>query len=67
MKKTNIMKTMAVASMTALCACTTNEQADFNQNWQFWGDTQPNKQVVNLPHDAMQTENSFCRCEGRSS
>lgn len=56
MKKTNIMKTMAVASMTAFCACTTNGQADFNQNWQFWSDTQPNKQVVNLPHDAMQTE-----------
>lgn len=56
MKKTNIMKTMAVASMTAFCACTTNGQADFNQDWQFWSDSQPTKQVVNLPHDAMQTE-----------
>ena len=56
MKKTELLKTMAVASMTALCACTANEQADFNLNWFFWSDTQPNKQVVNLPHDAMQTE-----------
>ena len=56
MKKTKLLKIMAVASLTAFCACTTNEQADFNQDWQFWSDTQPNKQVVNLPHDAMQTE-----------
>ena len=42
----------------AICqtACTTNEQADFNQDWQFWSDTKASKQVVNLPHDAMQTE-----------
>ena len=47
---------MAAASMTAFCACTTNGQVDFNQDWQFWSDSQPTKQVVNLPHDAMQTE-----------
>ena len=56
MKKTKLLKTMAAASMTAFCACTTNEQVDFNQDWQFWSDSQPTKQVVNLPHDAMQTE-----------
>ena len=56
MKKTELLKTMAAVSMTAFCACTTNEQADFNQDWQFWSDTQASKQVVNLPHDAMQTE-----------
>ncbi|MBO7419224.1 MAG: DUF4982 domain-containing protein [Bacteroidaceae bacterium] len=55
MKEADFLKTMAVASMSALCACTT-EQADFNLNWQFWSDTQPTKHVVNLPHDAMQTE-----------
>ncbi len=47
---------MAAASITAMCACTTPEQADFNLNWQFWSDSQPTKVNVNLPHDAMQTE-----------
>ena len=46
---------MAMATMATFCACTT-EQADINLEWQFWSDTQPIKQVVNLPHDAMQTE-----------
>jgi hypothetical protein len=55
MNKNKILKTMAMATMATLCACTT-EQADINLEWQFWSDTQPIKQVVNLPHDAMQTE-----------
>lgn len=56
MKKETV--TGLVIGAMALCqtACTTPEQADFNQDWQFWSDSQPAKQVVNLPHDAMQTE-----------
>lgn len=48
---------MAVTSTLLLAtACTNGEQADFNRDWTFWSDTQQTPQVVNLPHDAMQTE-----------
>ena len=48
---------MAVTSTLLLAtACTNSEQADFNRNWTFWSDTQATPQVINLPHDAMQTE-----------
>lgn len=53
----NIFYKMALASTVLLAsACTSGEQADFNRNWKFWSDTQTSQQVINLPHDAMQTE-----------
>lgn len=55
-----IMKTiyqMAVASTLLLAsACSNSEQGDINRDWKFWSDTQTTQQVINLPHDAMQTE-----------
>lgn len=56
MKKKTV--TGLVIGAMALCqtACTSVEQVDFNLGWEFWSDTQPTKHVVNLPHDAMQTE-----------
>lgn len=56
MKKTKISSLLMGAMAMSLTACTTGEQADFNLEWEFWSDTQPTHQVVNLPHDAMQTE-----------
>ena len=47
---------MAVTTLLLASACSNGEQADFNRDWQFWSDSQPEKQVINLPHDAMQTE-----------
>lgn len=48
---------MAVASTLLLAsACSNSEQADINRDWKFWSDTQTTQQVINLPHDAMQTE-----------
>jgi len=48
---------MAVESTLLLAsACSNSEQADINLDWKFWSDTQTTQQVINLPHDAMQTE-----------
>ena len=47
---------MAVSTLLLASACTNGEQADFNRDWKFWSDTQTTPQVINLPHDAMQTE-----------
>ncbi len=56
MKKKTV--TGLVIGAMALCqtACTSTEHVDFDLGWEFWSDTQPTKHVVNLPHDAMQTE-----------
>ena len=55
MKNAKVSSLLMGALAMSLSACTT-EQADINEGWEFWSDTQPVKQVVNLPHDAMQTE-----------
>ena len=54
MKKTNLNLLSGVLA-AGLTACSAY-QGDFNEEWEFWSDSQPNRQVVDLPHDAMQTE-----------
>lgn len=54
MKKTNLNLLTGVLAV-GLTACSTGQQ-DFNETWEFWSDSQPERQVVDLPHDAMQTE-----------
>lgn len=40
-----------------MCACTPlTTDADFNEGWLFWSETNQEKVLVDLPHDAMQTE-----------
>lgn len=48
----NLLSGVLAAGLTA---CSTGQQ-DFNEDWEFWSDSQPERQMVDLPHDAMQTE-----------
>ena len=45
-----------VAILMLVVGCTNDIKPDFNREWMFWSDTQTTPQVINLPHDAMQTE-----------
>lgn len=36
---------------------------DFLLGWTFWSDTHPEQQIVNIPHDAMQTESRSANIE----
>ena len=42
-----------VLAVTVSCA----KKEDFSANWTFWSDAHPERREVNLPHDAMLTEN----------
>ncbi|MCF0160524.1 MAG: glycoside hydrolase family 2 protein, partial [Bacteroidaceae bacterium] len=44
------------APLLGACAQQHNHTETFNEGWTFWSDNQPEKTVVDLPHDAMQTE-----------
>ena len=48
--------TFALATTMLVVGCANDVQPDFNRDWTFWADTQTTKQLINLPHDAMQTE-----------
>lgn len=37
---------------------------DFCKDWTFWSNSHPEKQIVNIPHDAMQTEDRQADMEG---
>ena len=52
----NKILTIVLAATMLVVSCTNDEQPDFNREWTFWSDTQATPQVINLPHDAMQTE-----------
>lgn len=43
---------------------TTSTKDDFNHNWTFWSASNNKKVTVNLPHDAMQTEQRQPKMEG---
>lgn len=41
----------------SLMGCTQQTwDIEMNEGWDFWSETQPEKTIVDLPHDAMQTE-----------
>lgn len=42
--------------MLLLCAGLHAERRDFGTQWRFWSDTNPDRQAVTIPHDAMLTE-----------
>lgn len=48
--------TFALATTMLVVGCANDVQPDFNRDWTFWADTQTTQQLINLPHDAMQTE-----------
>ena len=54
--KKGIRKLTVIATLMLVASCAYGEQVDFNREWKFWSDTQIVPQVINLPHDAMQTE-----------
>ena len=54
MKKTNVA--LCVISLTAWGCSPSATTPDFNEDWMFWSDTNQEKVLVDLPHDAMQTE-----------
>ena len=54
--KIAICKLAVVATLLLFVCCTHSEQVNINCNWKFWSDTQTTPQVLDLPHDAMQTE-----------
>jgi len=56
MKQVKTSNILCGAALLSLMACNSEQQVRINNDWQFWSDTQPERQVVNLPHDAMQTE-----------
>ena len=55
MKKVIFLLTASIM-LTLVAGCYNTEQADFNRDWSFWSDTRTTPLVINLPHDAMQTE-----------
>lgn len=55
MKKALCLLTVAV-TLIFVTGCTHSEQSDFNRDWMFWTDTRTTPLVLDLPHDAMQTE-----------
>lgn len=54
MKKTNVA--LCVISLTAWGCNSPTVAPDFNEDWLVWSDTNQEKVLVDLPHDAMQTE-----------
>lgn len=54
MKKT--YAALCVISLTAWGCNSPTVAPDFNEDWLFWSDTNQEKVLVDLPHDAMQTE-----------
>lgn len=45
-----------IALASLITACNGPKETDINQGWTFWSSSHPEKVVLNLPHDAMQTE-----------
>lgn len=56
MKNTIYQSLLTGVVAAGLTACSASQQADFNEGWEFWSDSQTTHQVIDLPHDAMQTE-----------
>lgn len=51
-----MMRGRIIAVCLTMAVAASAQVSDFDKNWTFWSDSNPVKQTVSIPHDAMQTE-----------